>query len=60
MRRRITKLGKTSHCITLSPTYLELLGIDPKEASNYTLELSFENNSLILKNPVKEEKLSKG
>lgn len=57
MRKRILKLGKTSYCITLSPTFLELLGIeDPKEAHKYTLDISFKGNSLILKNPIKEEK----
>ncbi len=56
MRKKILKLGKTSYCITLSPTFLELLGIEnPKEAHKYTLDVSFKNNSLILKNPVKTE-----
>lgn len=56
MRKKITKLGKTSYCVTISPTFLELLGINPKEASNYTLDLSFKDNSLILKDPIKEIK----
>ncbi len=56
MRKKILKLGKTSHCITLSPTFLDLLGINPKEASSYSLDISFKDNSLILKNPIKENK----
>ncbi len=56
MRRKIIKLSATSVGITLSPTFLELLGIEnPKEAHKYTLDVSFKNNSLILKNPVKTE-----
>ncbi len=54
MRKRIVKLGKTSYCITLSPTFLELLGIEnPKEANKYTLDVTFKDGSLILKNPLK-------
>ncbi len=59
MRRKITKLGSTSHCITLSPTFLDLLGIDPKEANSYSLDISFKDNSIILKDPIKEEKKEK-
>lgn len=55
MRKRIIKLSSTSVGITLNPTLLELLGINPKEASSYTLDISYENNSLILKNPVKNK-----
>ncbi len=47
------KLSSTSVGVTLSPVFLELLGINPKEASNYTLDISFKDNSLILKDPVK-------
>lgn len=56
MRKRIIKLSSTSVGITLNPTVLAYLGIDSKEASNYTLDLSFKDNSLILKDPVKEIK----
>ncbi len=59
MRKRIIKLGKTSYCITLSPTLLEFLGVDPKEAAKYTLDISFKNNSLILKDPVKTQENKK-
>ncbi len=54
MRKKILKVGKTSFGITLSPTFLELLGIEnPKKASNYTLDISFKDNSLIISNPQK-------
>ncbi len=55
MRKRIIKLSSTSVGITLNPVVLAFLGIDAKEASNYSLELSFKDNSLILNNPVKEK-----
>ncbi len=56
MRRKITKLGSTSVGITLNPVFLELLGIEnPKEAHKYTLDVSFKDNSLILKDPIKTE-----
>lgn len=55
MRKKITKLGSTSHCITISPTFLELLGINPKEASKYTIDISFKDGTLILKDPIKEK-----
>lgn len=55
MRKRIIKLGKTSYCITLSPTLLEFLGVEPKEAAKYTLDVSFKDGALILKDPVKTQ-----
>ncbi len=54
MRKKIIKLSTTSVGITLSPVFLELLGIEnPKEAHKYTLDVSFKDNSLILKDPIK-------
>ena len=54
MRKKILKVGKTSFGITLSPTFLELLGKKKKKkASNYTLDISFKDNSLIISNPQK-------
>ncbi len=56
MRRRIIKISATSFGITISPTFLELLGIEnPKEASSYTLDVSYKDNSLILSKPLKIE-----
>ncbi len=56
MRRRIIKISATSFGITISPTFLELLGIEnPKEASSYTLDISFKDNSLVISNPLKTE-----
>ena len=56
MRRRIIKISATSFGITISPTFLELLGIEnPKEASSYTLDISLKDNSLVISNPLKTE-----
>ena len=56
MRRRIIKISATSFGITISPTFLELLGIEnPKEASSYTLDISFKDNSLVISHQLKTE-----
>jgi|GEM_PF-5437233 hypothetical protein len=59
MRKRIIKLSSTSVGITLNPTVLAYLGIDSKEAINYTLDMTLKDNSIILKDPIKEEKKEK-
>ena len=59
MRKRIIKLSSTRVGITLNPTVLAYLGTDSKETINYTLDMTLKDNSIILKDPIKEEKKEK-